>query len=52
MIDARRTAEKKEHYDLFTNLLDANEDELDGSNKLSDKELLGQCLLGASCNES
>ena len=45
MISARRTTEKKEErYDLFTSLLEANEDELDGSNKLSDQELLGECL--------
>lgn len=45
MIHARRTAEKKEErYDLFSSLLEASEDELDGTVKLSDQELLGQSL--------
>ena len=53
MIYARRTAEKKEErYDLFSSLLEANEDELDGTVKLSDQELLGNmrvCYLCVRC---
>lgn len=42
MIQTRKGAEKKEErYDLFSSLLDANEDELDGKTKLSDSELMG-----------
>ncbi|KAH9947226.1 cytochrome P450 [Amylocystis lapponica] len=43
MIQARKKSEKKEErYDLFSSLLDANEDELDGQgSKLSDSELIG-----------
>lgn len=44
MIQARKTAEKKEErYDLFSSLLDANEEETDGNTKLSDSELMGAC---------
>ena len=43
MIQGRRSVEKKEErYDLFSSLLDANEDEADGQAKLTDRELLGQ----------
>ncbi|PSR70454.1 hypothetical protein PHLCEN_2v13705, partial [Hermanssonia centrifuga] len=44
MIRARQTAEKKEErYDLFSSLLDANEeDEVDGQAKLTNQELLGK----------
>lgn len=43
MINSRRNADKKEErYDLFSSLLDASEDELDGQAKLTDRELLGK----------
>ncbi|KAI0960322.1 hypothetical protein AcW1_004865 [Taiwanofungus camphoratus] len=46
MIQARKGAEKKEErYDLFSSLLDANEDELDGKTKLSDSELMGNIFI-------
>lgn len=46
MVQARRTAEKKvEQHDLFTSLLDANEDEDDGQAKLADSELLGNIFI-------
>ncbi|KIP05980.1 hypothetical protein PHLGIDRAFT_119388 [Phlebiopsis gigantea 11061_1 CR5-6] len=48
MIHARRTAEKKEErYDLFSSLLEASEDELDGTGsvKLTDQELLGNIFI-------
>lgn len=42
MINARKTAEKKEErYDLFSSLLDASDGE-DGSAKLTNQELLGK----------
>lgn len=42
MIEERRGSEKKEQrYDLFTSLLDANEEESDGITKLSDSEVMG-----------
>ena len=42
MCQARRAAEKKEErYDLFSTLLDANEDEGDSEAKLSDSAVLG-----------
>ncbi|THG95398.1 hypothetical protein EW026_g6249 [Hermanssonia centrifuga] len=42
MVASRRNAEKKEdRYDLFSSLLDASEDEMDGGGKLTDRELLG-----------
>ena len=45
IIYTRRTAGKKEErYDLFANLLEANDD-LDGSTKLSESELLGKFLV-------
>ena len=43
MVQARRITEKKpEQHDLFTSLLDANEDESDGQAKLAESELLGE----------
>ncbi|KAI0739090.1 cytochrome P450 [Daedaleopsis nitida] len=46
MVDARRTAQvKDERYDLFSNLLDANELELDSEAKLTDDKLLGNIFL-------
>ncbi|KZT05609.1 cytochrome P450 [Laetiporus sulphureus 93-53] len=46
MIRARKTQEKKEErYDLFSSLLDANEDESDGTIKLSDSELMGNIFI-------
>ncbi|KAI0940039.1 hypothetical protein AcV5_001254 [Taiwanofungus camphoratus] len=46
MIQTRKGAEKKEErYDLFSSLLDANEDELDGKTKLSDSELMGNIFI-------
>ncbi|KAK0437997.1 cytochrome P450 [Armillaria borealis] len=46
MIRARRTSEKEERYDLFSSLLDANDEEdlLGGDTTLSDQELLGNFL--------
>lgn len=46
MINSRRNADKKEErYDLFSSLLDASEDELDGQAKLTDRELLGNIFI-------
>ncbi|TFY53671.1 hypothetical protein EVJ58_g9325 [Rhodofomes roseus] len=46
MIDRRRGSEKKEErYDLFSSLLDANEEEGDGTAKLSDGELMGNIFI-------
>lgn len=46
MIEARKNSEKKEErYDLFSSLLDANEEESDGEAKLSDDELLGNIYI-------
>ncbi|GJE92931.1 cytochrome P450 [Phanerochaete sordida] len=45
MIQARRSSEKKEErYDLFSNLLDASEDD-EGQPKLADSELLGNIFI-------
>ena len=46
MVQARRNQEKKdERYDLFNSLLDANEEEAgEKANRLSDDELMGECL--------
>ena len=42
MIEARKSAKfKEERHDLFSSLLDANEDEEDSAAKLSDDALLG-----------
>ena len=42
MVQNRRSAEvKEERHDLFTSLLDANEDEADHEAKLTDSELFG-----------
>ncbi|OBZ67844.1 hypothetical protein A0H81_12320 [Grifola frondosa] len=46
MVQARKTAEKKEErYDLFSSLLDANEEESEGQMKLSDSELVGNIFI-------
>ncbi|OCH86802.1 cytochrome P450 [Obba rivulosa] len=46
MVRARKQSEKKEErYDLFSSLLDANEDESDGKTKLSDEELVGNIFI-------
>lgn len=47
MIRARRQSEKKEErYDLFSSLLDANEEEVEeGQIKLQDSELIGTTLV-------
>ncbi|OSX59381.1 hypothetical protein POSPLADRAFT_1059568 [Postia placenta MAD-698-R-SB12] len=46
MIEERRGSEKKEQrYDLFTSLLDANEEESDGITKLSDSEVMGNIFV-------
>jgi hypothetical protein len=42
MVDARRNTDKvKEHYDLFSGLLDAAQDESDSESALTDEELIG-----------
>ena len=47
MIAARRSSEKKEErFDLFTGLLDASDQDADGSAKLTDMELLSECPRG------
>ena len=44
LIVARRTAKvKEERHDLFSSLLDANEEEAEGDVKLRDSELIGAC---------
>ena len=46
MVVSRRTAGlKDERSDLFSNLLDANEDEEDSAARLSDSALIGTRLL-------
>ena len=46
MIRARREAEKKEErYDLFSSLLDANEEETDGQTRLSNSEVMGNIFV-------
>ncbi|KAH9899366.1 cytochrome P450 [Cubamyces lactineus] len=46
MVQERRSATYKEaRYDLFTNLLDANEGEADSKAKLTDSELLGNVFI-------
>ena len=46
MVDKRRaTGLKEERSDLFSNLLDANEDEEDSAARLSDSALIGTKLL-------
>ena len=48
MIRERRTSGKvEERYDLFSSLLDANEEEEVGKRKLSDHELIGMYRLEA-----
>ena len=42
MIAERRSSRKEERYDLFSNLLDASdEDMFDGQPRLTDRELIG-----------
>ena len=41
MIKDRQLSKKEERYDLFTSLLDANVDEVEGA-KLADSELIGK----------
>ncbi|KAJ3552928.1 hypothetical protein NM688_g3893 [Phlebia brevispora] len=46
MCAARRALEtKEERHDLFSSLLDASDDELDGGAKLTDRELLGNIFI-------
>ncbi|OSD01453.1 cytochrome P450 [Trametes coccinea BRFM310] len=46
MVQNRRSAKvKEERHDLFSNLLDANEGELDSDAKLTDSELLGNVFI-------
>jgi len=46
MVHTRRSAEtKEEHYDLLSGLLDAAQDDPDGSVAITEKELIGQCQL-------
>ncbi|KAI0656897.1 cytochrome P450 [Cubamyces menziesii] len=46
MVQNRRSAEvKEERHDLFTSLLDANEDETDHEAKLTDSELFGNIFI-------
>ncbi|TCD70732.1 hypothetical protein EIP91_002108 [Steccherinum ochraceum] len=46
MIDARRSAEKKEErHDLLSSLLDANDADEDGNSKLTDQELLANIFI-------
>ena len=46
MVDTRRNAEtKEEHYDLFSGLLDAARDDLDGNAAITEQELIGKCYL-------
>ena len=49
MIRERRGSEKRdERYDLFSSLLDANEMEEPGSEKLLDSELIGEFRLASA----
>jgi hypothetical protein len=42
MVDARRNAEtKEERHDLFSGLLDASGDDLDGNAAITEQELIG-----------
>ena len=44
MVAARRNAETKgEHHDLFSGLLDASDDDLDGAAAITEQELIGKC---------
>lgn len=46
MIQIRRVAEKRvERYDLFSSLLDANEEPEEGQIALTDRELIGNCTM-------
>ena len=43
MVEARRDGDRVEqHYDLFSGLLDAAQDELDNGAALSEEELIGE----------
>lgn len=43
MIDERQSGDKRpERHDLFSNLLEANMEEMDGEAKLKDNELIGE----------
>lgn len=45
MIRSGRSSEKKEdRFDLFSSLLDANVEEVDGQSNLSDSELMGMLV--------
>jgi cytochrome P450 len=46
MIEDRQSSEKEERYDLFSNLLDANNEDKD-EDKLTDKELMGRFFDGS-----
>jgi hypothetical protein len=44
MVNARRNAETKgEHHDLFSGLLDASDNDLDGAAAITEEELIGEC---------
>lgn len=43
MIKDRQTSEKKERYDLFSSLLEANDEDSDDA-KLTESELIGMSL--------
>ena len=46
MIDVRRNAEtREERYDLFSGLLDAADEGLDGAAAITEQELIGNCSL-------
>ena len=46
MINDRRNAEKRpERFDLFSSLLDANMEEMEGATKLLDSEMIGESRL-------
>jgi len=43
MVEERRNADKVEqHYDLFSGLLDAAQNETDGETAITDEELIGE----------
>ena len=48
----RRSPEKVERYDLFSSLLDANEEDFDGEPKLTDRDLLGKLTIPATRPEN
>ncbi len=52
MVHARKSAEtKEERYDLFSGLLDAAQDDPDGSVAITEKELIGQSQLSCVSRE-